>query len=78
MSNVTLAADTRVTPDRSESIDPVVDWPAVIRLGLTMSTTAGAAAAVAHSSLDASGRGALVLAVMAVGFTGSLLRTVRR
>ncbi|MEL0041181.1 MAG: hypothetical protein VW685_07660 [Ilumatobacter sp.] len=43
-----------------------------------MSTTAGAAAAVTHSSLDASGRGALVLAVMAVGFTGSLLRTVRR
>ena len=78
VSQFTLAADTRVTPDRSESIDPVVDWPAVIRLGLTMSTTAGAAAAVTHSSLDASGRGALVLAVMAVGFTGSLLRTVRR
>lgn len=78
MSDITLIAQTQVLPDRAEPVDLAVDWSAVIRLGVTMSTTAGAAAAVMHSSLGAVGRSALVLTVMAVGFTGSLLRTVRR
>ena len=60
-----------------DASDPKVDWSATIRLGVTMSATAAAAAMVTHDSLGAVGRGVLVLTVIVVGFTGSLLRTLR-
>jgi hypothetical protein len=60
-----------------DASDPNVDWSAAIRLGVTMSTTAAAAAVVTHGSLGPTGQGALVLTVIVVGFTGSLLRTLR-
>jgi hypothetical protein len=69
------ALDERFATD--DTTDPSVDWQAVVRLGITMSTTAAAAAVVTHASLGPVGQGMLVLTVIGVGFTGSLLRTLR-
>ncbi|MDA3009312.1 MAG: hypothetical protein O2886_01190 [Actinomycetota bacterium] len=79
MTDMTLIAG-RGTGDRlatGDASDPNVDWSATIRLGVTMSATAAAAAMVTHGSLGPIGQGALVLTVIVVGFTGSLLRTLR-
>lgn len=79
VTDMTLIAG-RGTGDRlatGDASDPNVDWSATIRLGVTMSATAAAAAMVTHDSLGAVGRGVLVLTVIVVGFTGSLLRTRR-
>jgi hypothetical protein len=79
VSDMTLIAG-RGTGDRlatGDAADQNVDWSATIRLGVTMSTTAAAAAVVTHGSLGPIGQGALVLTVIVVGFTGSLLRTLR-
>ena len=79
VTDMTLTAgrglNERLAP--GDAADPNVDWSATIRLGVTMSTTAAAAAVVTYGSLGPIGQGALVLTVIVVGFTGSLLRTLR-
>ena len=79
MTDISLVAG-RVLDERralEEAADTGVDWPAVVRLGVTMSSTAAAAAVVTYGSLGSVGQGALMLTVIGVGFTGSLLRTRR-
>ena len=79
MTDMSLVAGRTLDERRAldDTVDTCVDWPAVVRLGVTMSTTAAAAAVVTYGSLGSVGQGALMLTVIGVGFTGSLLRTRR-
>ena len=79
MTDMSLVAGRALDERRAldDTVDTYVDWAAVVRLGVTMSTTAAAAAAVTYGSLGSVGQGALMLTVIGVGFTGSLLRTRR-